>query len=708
MRGTLLAGFALLAAAAHAQEAVVGGSNTVRWERYDTSGNALASPYPVSTSTGYDELALDFAWRASPYDLWRGFLTGVVNDSPYRSPERGVVPERIAVSRENGEAAIPYRLELGDFFAFTTARTQQRALKGAAVELQPGAPGGVRQSILLFAGAFQPDWRDLRWSADNSVGLSWLVEGRRGRAGVNVLRNARDARDGGGSREQEVASVTAEAPFGLGATRWRAAGELAALHGDHERIDARDDGRDKRDTGAFVELSGRERSNVLSWRLRGERYGADYRPFGAAVVPGRRSGEAHLAWSLPAALTLRVRAQDFRDGWESSDPLDTRVVGASLAGPLGIGGATLSADAFRRRLERADGTLDQAIVNGNAHVALPTPAGVAQLGLVLQDTDDRVFADASPRLRQASLGLTRPLAWGGWTGVVVPGIVWREVTGAAGATRDLGLSLALSAANGPHRFALTAGHLDQDPAAASSPDLATVNFAFEYRYRWGRHEFGVDYTAFDRRSTPGARTEAYRVGVQWTMYFDRAPVHVAAAVPVAVPDTGALPRDVGLVAAIAPGADLAAARERLAEAGLGGGSVQAGGVVYEARLLPDVDARQRLVLAGDGGRVDRTALVVSLAGVDANEAASTWSRVLRAMVERFGRPAATYEEGGFGPAYANDVLMGRLVRAADWRLADGVLRVGIPRRLDGTARIEIQHARALPAPRDGGWGTAIP
>ncbi|HEX5634899.1 MAG TPA: hypothetical protein VFX50_16765, partial [Gemmatimonadales bacterium] len=182
----------LVPAAAAAQGVSVSGTNTVRVERYDSEGPG--SPFPFTTTTGYDELVLNFAWQPSSFDRWRGLFAGVANDSPYRSRDRGFVPERMVLARENGEAAIPYRAEAGDFFAFTSIRTQQRPLKGVSLELQPVLEGaGLRTSILAFGGAFQPTWRHFQWGDDHSLGLSWLTEIGAARVTVNAVRSERDA-----------------------------------------------------------------------------------------------------------------------------------------------------------------------------------------------------------------------------------------------------------------------------------------------------------------------------------------------------------------------------------------------------------------------------------------------------------------------------------------------------------------------------------
>jgi hypothetical protein len=238
--------------------------------------------------------------------------------------------------------------------------------------------------------------------------------------------------------------------------------------------------------------------------------------------------------------------------------------------------------------------------------------------------------------------------------------------------------------------------------------VATVDAALDYRYRRGRHEFGVDAVWFDRDPSGSPGTEAYRIGMSWTWYFEApatpSPRGVASTVvarPVLPPVAASLPRSAALLARIVPGHDLAATRRALAASGFGEGIAGARVVTYETRLLEDVEERQQLMVAHYGGVVDRTVLAVAL---DGGDPARTYERVRRALLDAYGAPSTTFDEGQWSPGFARDVAAGRLVRITEWSTASGVLRLGIPRRLDGVARIEIHHARAFPSPRDPSWG----
>lgn len=712
---------AALAAAALAGEAdaqfapgwQISGTNTARAERYGSNGDRLQSPYQLDLGNmGYDELNLAARFQDSPYSLWRFTVSGVVNGSPYRSPFDGIVPERLNATREDGEAPIPYRVEAGDFFAFTSLRTLQRSLKGASLELQPFVTDPqVRQSVVAFAGAFQPYWRDATWSRDNTVGASYLLEhARAGRINVNVLRNERsaDAALGAPAREQVVGSVAGETTRDLGRWKVRLEGEAAAFKGDPEFGAPGDPATDRRDHGVFAQVSGFD--PAWSWRLRAERYGKDYRPNGAIVQPDRRSLEAHLGYAFAGGLALRGRYQDYRDQFDSDNPLETRVVGANLSGPVPALGLSALLDGFVQDQERRDGSLDMRF--GSATLTLNKAFAngwVGQALLLRQESENRRDAAFDSRTSQAQASVIVPLALGTWRGSVAPGISYRDVTGPF-ATRDLQPTLMLSAFDGAHRLNLSAGFLAQEPRVDGRSDVDTVNFAADYRYRIGAHELGVDWTVFDRRPSSGPSTRAYRVGVFWTLFLDQAPaaapVRASIPLPAAELTAAGVSRSPDLLVRIAPGADLEASVRILAEGGIAGGIRQPGAVVYETRLLAELEQRQRFVLAHEAGRIERSALVVSLAEQGTgDDAARVYERVRRQLLDRFGNPSFTFDEGAFGPSFAADLAAGRFIRLTEWQTQAGnILRLGIPRRLDGLARIEIHHARRFPSPRDTNWG----
>ena len=683
---------------------LVSGTNTLRVDHYDASGDLSSSPYSRLGTFSYDDFSLLAVSKPTPYSQRRVTVTGVLNDSPYRSSYQGFVPERINLMAESGEHRWAWRVELGDLFAFTTLRTLQRSLKGASLELQPEGTPFARQSIVLFAGAAARDgWREPSWSEDNTLGASWLVETARfGRWNANLLRGSRETAGSGADLEQTVASLAAEKVFALGgAWKLRVEGEAGRMQGDREGGIAGED--EVSDAGAFAQVSVFDA--CFNARVRAERSGRDYRPFGAVTSPDRRSLEAYATWTLPHGVTLSGRMQGYTDGFEGANPTDTRVFGANAAGawaPFRLSG---SLDGFVQETEDELGLQDTRLTQLSLDLSRPFGGFIGRLGAAYTDSEDRIDDTRSYRTTQASISAIVPFLLGGLRGTASPGIRYRNTTG-ANAIREWQPTLALVLTGGAHQLTASLGRQDQEPRVGAFTEIATVNAAIDYRYKFGQHTFGVDASLFDRRPAPGEKTEAWRIGTFWSWQFEKppAPARVGNAFrPYAAPPAPAsLPRSAATLARLAPGQSIGDVRAALSAGGFGRGIAEPRMDVYEARLIDDVEHRQRLAIAHAGGLIERTAIVISLDG--AADPARVYERARRALLDAFGAPAMTFDDGAWGPGFARDLAAGRFIRITEWATPYGIVRLGIPRRLDGVARIEIHHARGFGSPRDTIWG----
>lgn len=153
-----------------------------------------------------------------------------------------------------------------------------------------------------------------------------------------------------------------------------------------------------------------------------------------------------------------------------------------------------------------------------------------------------------------------------------------------------------------------------------------------------------------------------------------------------------------------PGLPLASAQEELTRVGFTDGAFLAGAKLFEVRALDDIDLRQRLVVGYARGRVARTALIIELEDVgDVDTTSQTFERIREILIQRYGAPARTFVEGSFTDSFEDDVNSDWLIRTVEWDRPSGVLRYGIPRRLDRQVRLEIQFAPGFPPPRQTLW-----
>ena len=234
-------------------------------------------------------------------------------------------------------------------------------------------------------------------------------------------------------------------------------------------------------------------------------------------------------------------------------------------------------------------------------------------------------------------------------------------------------------------------------------DTDTHTLNLDSRYGWLQHVFGLEANLFGRDPEPGAATGAYHVSAYWTYQFDHPPVSVAAAAPVDT-DYTAEGRVEASIPGLAPGITEQEAQLALSQKNISGGVSQAGFVVYEYPLLKDVLQRQRLILGYEAGLLAQSALLIEFDDVgDRDSVMQTFERIRQTLIRQLGNPDRTFEQGDFTPGFAADVNAQRLVRIVEWTTPSGTIRFGIPRRLDNQVRMEIQHARRFPQPRETLW-----
>ena len=690
--------------------------NTLRVEQYETFGDVSATPYPREGGQLFNDFSLDLARRSSPFEIFSGQLFGTYNASEYRGEEEGLVVERGKLLWEKGDTGIPFRAEIGDFFANQSFRTLQRALKGVQLELQPEWGGGQLHSIQLFSGQTGENYRAVDDGTDLYTGASWLAESESvGAFTLIALHNFREGDTDAGlaPRNQIVGSAAWERDFVWRGQRLTLEGEYARIYGAHDGAGVVE--KDKADSGLFLEARGRSRSLPLSLRATFEQYGDDFRPNGAAITPDQRKIEAHAGWTFAGGQRLRARLQSFRDSLKSANPLDTDLAGLTLSGSLvdavGLAGRI---DGFVQERENRDQSTDSVTRALNASLSAPLAGGLTgRTGLLLTETEN-VGDGVTTIGRQLSLVVDYDFALSGIRGSLSPGVTLRSNTGGDGDRDDINPTIGVTLENERHQLRLFHNFLVQDIRAAGGTDVETQQTTFDYAYSRGAHRIGLDANWFARDPDRAAETDAYRVSLFWTVRFDRAAARRVPRPDAPVPDTPLpdmqLREEPGRIDLrdLAPGLALGPLRDLLARAGLPRPTERPGLLIYETRLLEDINRRQRLGLVHRDGKLAKSVLVVDFTDVgDVDSVFQTFERVREILFKRYGPPERRIEEGAFvgglGAGLAADLANGRFRRLIEWRTPTGRLRFGIPNRADGQIRIEIVHAARFASGLRGDW-----
>lgn len=685
------------------------GDVLLKADYFDNDGNRAVSPFRFEDGQFQGTWNLTMTRRRSPYDRQELQLLGRVNASDYVRDYRGAGLDRMTFRWENGEAKTPFRLTLGDHFAFVTPRTMRRALKGFALELQPRS--ALDQSVYLFSGAVQPSFRNLALNQEQHHGISWLARpDERGTVSLNLVASHRRGAGARAELDQLISSVALARRLATGRHRLSFEGEAAAFEGDHDAEPAGSRG-EKAGRGYFYRLDGA--SDRWTYALRREDFDGDYRPLGAGVLPDQRSDTYRAAYRFASGWRVEGRVLDLTSGRTGATPLERVTRGLRVSGALRIGGrrGQAVADFFRVRSRAAGLATDAESRVYNASYSTRVGPWATALGFLDQEDDD-LAAGRVAKTRQVTLNGSRPVRMGRWAGSFRAGVQHRASRGPGG-QNNLGGNLGLDLARGARFLQASVRHFYQDQFTVPGSDVLTRDYQVRVGRRAGDRQLALELGYQTRLSDQVASNHAFRVGVVYGVGFgSRGPRSLSAGA--AAPDPGVAPPGAAAptpgaadeldLAAFVPGSKALVAAAIAAGYGYAASAPEPWGRVYEDRFFRRFSERQRLYFVDRAGALARAGVVFDIGGAGTGDDLETlYQRVRDYLIQRYGTPDLSFDEGDLGPGLADRIRSGDTRRITQWRTPFGALRFGIPRRLDGLIRLELVHAADLPPPTQPDW-----
>jgi len=514
-RACLAATLALVAAAGAHAAIEASGSTTLRIERYGLRGDPRAVPWAHTGTHGYQDYSLRLQAQPDAARRWSLDTSGVMNGSDYRHRARGLTAEWFNFRYEDGGAALPYRVELGDQRARFSPLTLDRRLQAARLELQPSGGGDTGHSLVWLAGREQTDWRDGVDRGNRFHGASWLVQDPSlGRYALNVVHQEAGERGDDTDRGRLVTSLAAVRDFVL----WERQ-DLTA-EAEWARLDGRavSDGPDH-DDGLRLQLRAVDRSLPLDYQLRYRRHGAGFAPLGTTVERDSRGLEANAGWRFPLGVGLRGR-YDRHLARASDQQLQSEGYGLSFELPQTLGWVEWidnSWDLSRRFRSDAWGVIDSRATEARWSIRAAGAGGSAtRLAVSWVGVDDHSAGDAS-RERRLALSHARTFDLGFIEVAATPGVDYRVRDG-LGSSAVLNPTLRLDAARGAHQLGMRLDYRTLDPAVAA--DREDYGLLLDYRYRMAQHTIGLEYEQLGRAPEDDRTTEAWRAGLFWRYQFD--------------------------------------------------------------------------------------------------------------------------------------------------------------------------------------------
>jgi hypothetical protein len=675
---------------------LMNGSNSTHYEWYDINGDGSKSPYQHEGSQFFNDLSVNLSRRITAYELLGIRLNGTYNDSLYRG-KRGLLLEGGSLTWEKGDVSTPFRVTAGDFFASQSDRTIQRSLKGTLLELQPRLGDERRfHSVQIFTGFSAPTYHDFDVTDDYYNGASWLVEDNTyGSFLFSAVHNYReeDIPQSLSDRDQTVLGLAYERSFSFAGQKAEFEMELANFSGDISDASLHD--YRKSDNGIFTSLKGRSGSVPLTYSLSFEQYGADFKPNGATTSADQRRYDGKAGWNFINGMNVTGRAQRYEDSIETENPSHTHNYGITFTGPLFRSGGALAVvylDGLLSTTRDLDMSTDTVTNLLQGNVAIPLAPGLnSGVGFSVRDTEDKTSEDDSDG-SDLTLSLTKQFSLYNVSGSVTPSWTLRH-SGSSNGNQDSSYpGLALQMERGSHRLLFAQGINFQDARGADATDVIDMQTSVNYTFTEGQHSFSVYADRFGRSPSPGEDTDSYRIGVVYTVSFDkvfRKPAHAAeATAATAAGETGTL-----LAVRLKPGISMADAEKLLSEEGIIGYIEQSDMRIYEARVFDVLTQRQRLVLELRNGSLSGTSVVVDPDRYnDPEEMKEILGDIRSKLLRRLGQPYEVVEHGEFTDTLAEDIISGRFERTMQWKTDSGVVLLAVPKRLDGKLRVEVIYS----------------
>lgn len=504
---------AALASTVHAQTAPptgwrIFGSNEILVEDFIASGDVSRSPFRLEGTFWTNRLNVNLGWTDERQrDLAiRAEILGADNDY---LPEDGFVVGTFSLRFENGAAAVPYRVEVGDVLADVSRRVLQRQIRGTTIEFQPQFGAGTH-SIMLLTGSGVPDWRDT-FTDGNALfftAASWLWQNASERTSIVANISSETARAGAEGafpqasvdRDHRLASLSAKTSIG----RTQLEGEVSLFDGEENAT-------------SFFAAAGRS-EGVFTWLLRYEENDEHYAPLGAmGIMAGRSIGEARAGWRPSVRSWLQGWLQQIEHGVVSTDVAALTWDAQPMPNRPAL---RIAARADLNRIESDDGLQDVLFRN----LGLEVRDDFAQRYDVtyrasLRETEDDVRPEFDRSALEHELVGGGRFRAGGWSGRIGAGVGYRRF-GESASFDSWSPVLEASLQSASHLVRLYYGLMRQRYDSSTIEDLGYQNRRLLYMFTRSNHQISLEYGQELREPERALETDSQRLALRYRYTFD--------------------------------------------------------------------------------------------------------------------------------------------------------------------------------------------
>ncbi len=687
---------------------LVEGDASVDVSNYQYSGALAGSPYQNTGNQIYAETNAQFSKEFSPYQSIKGRFGGLYNRSDYRSQYRNATVEQFSTTWENGESSTPYIVDAGDFYASFSPRSMQLPLKGANIELQPTSSGAWSHSINMMAGFDQGVYRQVNFDKSFFTGASYLAENDAyGSFIVNHIYNYKKP-DGAISSlglQQNVTTLGAQTDLNLLGQSLSFENEVGLFVGDVPSTIVTSPKTNQADVGLFTRLEGHNKT-PLTYSILFERYGTNYQPAGGSVQSNQSHLETQLGWKFDGGLRLTGRQNRTESSLETANPLVENTYGLRLTGPLLgtlVDGLTGSVDASSTHLKNESVTThSQTYTTGMSLSKTITDDLSGRYGFRYRKIHNNITA-AITQAHDHTLGADYRWALGEFSGTLSPGVIVTESTTGTRHSLQYGPQISANANVGGHSFNVNYQNNNTEEYVPPSNNIFSETASGRYSYTTGVHTVSLSGDYFQRSPDAADDTQAWRVGVNYTIHFSNAPDASDVVPEGKITQTAMEVSADELLRKPELGLTQTALLEKLKKENLSA-NVSNGIITVNDDVFSRISASQRVVYEMKDGKLARHGVIFENTSDSSSALERDYKTILSELVRIYGRPTTNVVDGTFTETLSADLASGTVRRVHEWQLSGRTIRFGLPRHMNNNLRLELVGAATQPSINNPVWG----
>jgi len=325
----------------------------------------------------------------------------------------------------------------------------------------------------------------------------------------------------------------------------------------------------------------------------------------------------------------------------------------------------------------------------NANFVYPLKKNInSRLGISVTDSTDDSFS------KQFNLGFDFFNKLSSTTNLTLsPYVQYRKTDYTTSEQREYGAGF-MVALNGQNQgFNSNVAYNFQD--IENAPNITNINYGLRYHYRVSKNVFSVEFTGIYRDPNNGEMTNSYKIALIWRYYFSKNFKHKKPAKTVSVEQIGTKRLSPEIFSLLQLNLPVSEITDLISSYKIGNFITQGNYLIYEVKMFEEIEKRQRFVIVEKDGKSVKAAVIFNSFSNN-NDILRVLKKVNEEIMKYYGSPATFYEEGNLTDNIVNDLRDGTFSRIYEWYLGNGILRVGIPARLDNQVRVEVQFAKDFP------------